>query len=72
MQLVLFEEHMMGSSGGLETTTEKKRKTRVVLKALCDIPFKHNDDMVENFVLQGLCDFLNHTVLCVCIYRSLG
>ena len=54
MQLVFFEEHLTGSSGGVEKTKETKRNRRVDLKALCDnIPFKHNNDMVERFELKN-------------------
>lgn len=65
VQLVFFEEHLMGSSGGVESTTEKNRKRRVDLKALCDIPFKHNNDMVESFELQCFCDLLCHVYIAV-------
>jgi len=54
VQLVFFElEHLIGSSGGVESTTEKKRKTRVEVKSLFDIIFKQNNNNNNNGMVQG-------------------
>jgi hypothetical protein len=50
VQLVFFVEHLIGSSGGVDSTiTEDKIRTRIEMKDLCDIPLKHKKNMVENF-----------------------
>jgi hypothetical protein len=51
VQLVFFDEHLIGSSGGVDSTiTEDKIRTRIEMKGyFCDIPLKHKKNMVENF-----------------------
>lgn len=54
VQLVFCdEEHLIGSSGGVQSTIEKNRENRVNAKAFCDIlippSFKHNKGMVGMF-----------------------
>lgn len=52
MQVVFSEvAHLIGSSGGVESTAENKRKTRVNLKAMFDIIVKLKNGMVQGFEL---------------------
>ena len=52
VQLLFFEEHLMGSSGGVESTAWIDRKIRTGMKARFGILLECSNGIVESFGFQ--------------------